>query len=140
MKPIEILMIEDNRGDVVLVQEAINKAGLPHRITVAWNGVDALDYLHRRGPHAAAARPDLIILDLKLPRKTGQEVLADIKADPDLRAIPLVILSSSQSELQIAMANKLPAHQCMVKPSTFDGYVALIRSLEVFRCKPEEQR
>jgi two-component system, chemotaxis family, response regulator Rcp1 len=130
---IEMLMVEDNRGDIVLVQEAMTKAGFDHHITVVRDGVEALAYLHRQGEYAAAPTPDLIVLDLKLPRKSGLEVLDAIRPDPVLREIPLIILSSSRSELEIAQAQHLPMRSYMVKPSTFSGYVDLVRAIEDYR-------
>ena len=133
MKTVEILMVEDNRGDVVLVREALKKAGLAHRLNVVPDGVEAMEYLRRQGKHAEAGRPDLIVLDLKLPRKSGREVLDDILPDSSLRDIPLVILSSSRSELERARARPAPVPVCMVKPSTFGGYVDLVQTLETVR-------
>ena len=133
MTPIAVLMVEDNRGDVVLMQEAIQSAGLPYNICVARDGVEALEFLRRQGKCAGAARPDLIMLDLKLPRKTGMEVLDEIELDPMLHNIPIVILSSSRSELSIARLRKEPPYTCMDKPSTFEGYVELVQIIEAFR-------
>jgi two-component system, chemotaxis family, response regulator Rcp1 len=133
MKTVEILIVEDNRGDVVLVQEAMTRAAITHHLTVARDGVEAMDFLRRQGKHASAPRPDLIVLDLKLPRRSGREVLADLAPDPSLRDIPVVILSSSISELEIARAHMLPTQMCMGKPSTFVGYVELVQCIERFR-------
>jgi two-component system, chemotaxis family, response regulator Rcp1 len=133
MKTMKVLMVEDNRGDVVLVQEAMAKAGITFQVHVVPDGVEAMAYLRRQGRYAGATRPDLIVLDLKLPRKTGQEVLAEIQPDAELNGIPLVVLSSSRSELEIARTRGLPGKSCMAKPSTFDGYVALVRAIEQFR-------
>lgn len=133
MRKIEVLMVEDNRGDVVLVEEAMAKAGLAHTVTVVPDGVEAMDYLHRRGAYAEAARPDLIVLDLKLPRKSGREVLAEIRPDSALNAIPVVILSSSRSELEVARAHGRPEERCIAKPTTFAGYVDLVKVIEEFR-------
>ena len=132
-KAIEVLMVEDNRGDVVLVQEAVATAGLHYHITVVPDGVEALDYLQRRGRHAEATRPDLIVLDLKLPRRSGREFIADINPDPVLRCIPTVVLSSSRSELEVAQAQGSPSRICMVKPNTFPGYVEAAQRIEAFR-------
>ena len=130
---IEVLMVEDNRGDVVLVQEAVAKAGLDYHINVVADGVEALEYLQRRGRHTAAPRPDLIVLDLKLPRRSGREFIADIDPEPALRQIPTVVLSSSRSELELAQAQALPSRICLVKPSTFPGYIETARRVEAFR-------
>jgi len=128
-----VLMVDDNRGDVMLLQEALQSAGLLYNLSVAQDGVEALDFLRRKGRHAAVSKPDLIVLDLKLPRKTGMEVLDEIKLDPGLRDIPLVVLSSSRSELCIARSRKAPSYTCLVKPSTFEGYVELAWAIEAVR-------
>jgi CheY-like chemotaxis protein len=132
-KAIEILIVEDNRGDIVLLGEAMRKAGLRHRIHTVKDGVEAMEYLRKEGEFSCAARPDLIILDLKLPRKNGREVLDEIRRDSDLCGIRIVVLSSSRSELALAKSDKQAAPCCMVKPSTFDGYIELVRNIEAFR-------
>ena len=136
MDPVEVLVVEDNPGDILLLKEAIAGAGLAYRIRVVRNGEEATDYLRQQGEHQGAARPGLIVLDLKMPRKNGREVLAEIRVDPALRAIPLVILSSSRSELDAARSSHLPAGSYMIKPTTFEGYEDLVESIEAFRCKP----
>jgi CheY-like chemotaxis protein len=140
MKPVEVLMIEDNRGDVVLVQAAMEKVGLSHNVTVVNDGAEALEFLHRRGPYAEAPRPDLVLLDLKLPRKNGREVLDEILPDPVLRAIPLVLLSSSTSELKHARSFGLPEECYAEKPSTYQGFIDLVRAVEAFRCKAAKEQ
>lgn len=142
MKAVEVLMVEDNRGDIVLVEAAIEKAGLPYHVTVVSDGVEAVEFLHRRGKYAESPLPDLIMLDLKLPRKNGCEVLDDILLDPLLVKVPLVLLSSSKSELKRARSFRLPEECCLEKASTYQGYVELMRAIEAFRCKTlqEEQR
>jgi CheY-like chemotaxis protein len=132
-KPVDILMVEDNRGDVVLMQEALNTVGLQHRVHVVSDGVEAVAYLRRQGQYAAAIRPALIVLDLKLPRKNGREVLDEIMPDPELSRIPVALLSSSRSELEAARALRIPSRNYMVKPSTFAGYIELVHALEAFR-------
>ena len=126
-------MVEDNRGDVVLVEEALAKAGLGHTVNVVPDGVEAMDYLRRQGKYAGAARPDLIVLDLKLPRKSGREVLDEIRPDPAFNAIPIVILSSSRSELETARLHSRQEERCIAKPTTFAGYVDLVKVIEAFR-------
>ncbi len=140
MKPVEVLMIEDNRGDVVLVEAAIEKAGLPYRVTVVSDGAEAVEFLHRRGQYAAACRPDLIMLDLKLPRKNGCEVLDEIRLDPLVAEIPLVLLSSSKSELKRARSYGLPPECYLEKASTYQGFIELVQAIEVFRCKALKER
>jgi len=141
MKLVEVLMIEDNRGDVVLVEAAIAKAGLPYRVSVVSDGAEAVDFLHRCGKYAGSARPELILLDLKLPRKNGCEVLDEIMLDPQLKKIPLVLLSSSTSELKRARSYELPPECYLEKPGTYQGFVALMQAVEAFRGKAvkEEQ-
>ncbi len=133
MKPIDVLMVEDNPGDVVLLREALSSAGINYHINVMRDGVEAMEYLRGQGEHAGATRPALIILDLKLPRKSGREVLAEIAVDARLLAIPLVIFSSSRSELALARSPTLPRRAYLVKPSTFAGYVKLTGTIEAFR-------
>jgi CheY-like chemotaxis protein len=133
MKAVEVLMVEDNRGDVVLVQAAIEKAELPYHVTVVSDGAEAVEFLHRRGPYAQAPRPELIMLDLKLPRKNGCEILEDIQPDPVLGKIPLVLLSSSKSELKRARSYNLPAECYLEKAGTYQGFVELVQAIEAFR-------
>jgi two-component system, chemotaxis family, response regulator Rcp1 len=130
MDTVRVLMVEDNPGDVVLVREALRKAGLHYEMTVVKDGVEATQFL---AGGTGKARPDLLILDLKLPRKTGREVLAEILSDPSLDKMPTVILSSSRSELELARALKLPQGSYMLKPSTFKGYLSLVASIEAYR-------
>lgn len=142
MNPIDVLMVEDNPGDVVLLREALAKAGINYGIIVVRDGVEAIDYLHGQGEHTGATRPALIILDLKLPRKSGREVLDEINRNDALLAIPLVVFSSSRSELALARSQSSPYRCYMVKPSTFAGYVTLAGSMETFRLEatsPQQQ-
>lgn len=133
MTPVKLLMVEDNRGDVVLTEEAIGAAGLDYRMTVVHDGVAALEYLCRQGVYAEAPLPDLVLLDLKLPRKSGREVLADIAANPVLRDIPVAVLSSSHSEIELARLERLPRQTFLVKPARFAEYVELLKTIEAFR-------
>ena len=136
--PTHVLMIEDNSGDVMLVEEAMASAGLSQSLQVVRDGVDAMDYLRRVGLYSGAARPDVIVLDLRLPRKSGREVLDEIFADPELSAMPVVVLSSSKSDLELVRALGLRGVACIPKPDTFAGYVDLIRRIEAFRRHPKE--
>ncbi len=138
--PVEVLLVEDNRGDVILIQEAMEHAGLTHAVNVASDGVEAMKFLRRSGKYTHAPRPDLILLDLKLPRKNGREVLAEILPDPTLCTIPVIILSSSRSELELARTYKLPPECYIVKPSTFEGFVELVRTLETLRHRSPEKK
>lgn len=133
MKPIQVLMVEDNPGDVVLLREAAATAGLDYQITVLHDGVAANAYLHATGPYAGAPRPDLVVLDMKLPRRSGREVLEDIRGEPALHTLTLVALSSSRSELDLVRSNLLPTQTTMGKPSTFAGYIQVVKAIEVFR-------
>ena len=114
-------------------REAMRKAGLSYRLTVVPDGIEAMAYLRRQGKYADATRPDQIILDLKLPRKSGREVLDEIQPDPFLHDIPLVVFSSSKSELASARSCKLRAKSYIVKPSTFEGYVEFVQLIEKYR-------
>jgi len=131
-KPIEILIVEDNPGDVRLTQEALRDAKVRNHLSVAKDGVEALAYLHREGKYGSAPRPDLILLDLNLPRKDGREVLADIKADLDLRCIPVVILTTSQDERDVLGAYESYANCYIVKPVDLVQFIVVIKSIEDF--------
>jgi two-component system, chemotaxis family, response regulator Rcp1 len=131
--PVQILLVEDNEGDVVLMIEALKVAKVHNDIRVVHDGVEAMDYLHRRGPYAAAPRPDVILLDLNLPRMDGREVLAQIKAaNGDLARIPVVILTSSSAERDVARAYDLHANCYVVKPVDFAKMSEVVRSIEHF--------
>ena len=129
---IEILMVEDNEGDVFLTMEAMKEAKVANHVSVARDGVEALEFLHRQGQHAAAPRPDVILLDLNLPRKDGREVLADIKADPALRAIPVVVLTSSKAEQDVVKMYDLHANCYITKPVDFEQFISIVKSIEGF--------
>ena len=128
--PVEILLVEDNAADVRLTQEAFKDARVPNRLHVARDGVEALSML--RDQTGATPRPDLILLDLNLPRKDGREVLAEIKADDALRHIPVVILTTSQAEQDVLQSYRLGANAFVTKPVEIDHFFEVIRSLEHF--------
>jgi two-component system, chemotaxis family, response regulator Rcp1 len=130
--PVEILMVEDNPGDVRLAMEVLKEARVHNRLSVTKDGVDALAFLRRQGPYAEVSRPHLILLDLNLPRMDGREVLKEIKADPDLRRIPVVVLTSSQSEEDILRAYDLHANCYITKPVDFDQFIKAVRTIEGF--------
>ncbi|MBA2669617.1 MAG: response regulator [Gemmatimonadetes bacterium] len=130
--PIEILLVEDNPGDVRLTREALSECGVQNRLNVATDGVEALAFLRRQGVFRDAARPDVIFLDLNLPRKDGREVLMEIKQDPALMSIPVVVLSSSQAEEDIVGAYQLHANCYVTKPMDLDQFVSVVRSIENF--------
>ena len=131
-KPIEILLVEDNPGDVRLTQEALRDGKVRNSMHVAADGVEALAFLRREGKFADARRPDVILLDLNLPKKDGREVLAEIKTDPDLRRIPVVVLTTSEAEEDILRAYNLYANAYVAKPVDLDKFIAVVKSIEDF--------
>jgi chemotaxis family two-component system response regulator Rcp1 len=132
LHPIEILLVEDNEGDVELTQEALSRAKVNNRLHVAEDGLDALQFLRREGAYAAAPRPDLILLDLNLPRLDGREVLAEVKADPQLRTIPIVVLTTSQAEEDIVRSYDLHANCYITKPVDFGQFMKVVQSVHEF--------
>jgi CheY-like chemotaxis protein len=131
-KPIEVLLVEDNPGDAQLTRIALNDGKMCINLSLAEDGVDALAFLRKQGNYADAPRPDLILLDLNLPRKDGREVLAEIKADPSLRRIPVVVLTTSQSDTDILQAYELAANCFITKPVDFDQFVKIVQTIEDF--------
>lgn len=131
-KPIEILLVEDNPADVRLTEEALKEGKVRNNLHVTRDGVDALEFLMRVGKYADAVRPDLILLDLNLPRKDGREVLAAIKADPDLKLIPVVVLTTSSAEADILKSYKLHANCYITKPVDLDQFVKVVKSIDDF--------
>lgn len=131
-KHIEILLVEDSPADVLIAREALTEAKLLNTIHVAEDGVEAMDFLYRRGKFESAPRPDLILLDLNLPRKNGCEVLAEIKADESLKRIPVVILTTSRAEEDILKSYNLHANCYVVKPVEFDSFVKAVQSIQHF--------
>jgi chemotaxis family two-component system response regulator Rcp1 len=128
----EILMVEDNPADVRLAQEAFRDGKIQNVMHVVKDGVEAIAFLRRQGQYAQAPKPDLIFLDLNLPRKDGREVLAEIKADDEFRRIPVVILTTSRAELDIVKSYNLHANCYVVKPVDLDKFIEVIRSIEQF--------
>jgi len=129
---IKILWVEDNIADVLLVKEAFEQAGVTHHLNVVNDGVDALNFLFRRGRHTHASRPDLIILDLNLPQKSGREVIADIKADSALSGIPLVVLTTSSNDRDVLDGFNPKRCLYLVKPLTFQELVDLAKQIQNF--------
>jgi len=129
---VEILLIEDSPGDVRLTIEALKEAKVRNRLNVVGDGVEAMSFLRQQGRHAAAPRPDLILLDLNLPKKDGREVLAEIKADPKLRCIPIVVLTTSRAEEDVLRAYNLHANCYITKPVDFQQFLTVIKSIENF--------
>lgn len=134
-KPVEVLLVEDNPGDVILVKEMLKRSRFPVSVGVARNGEEALIYLRRKEPFSSAKNPDLILLDLNLPRVDGQEVLAEIRKDPAFRQIPVLILTSSRNDLDIQKAYQSQANFYLVKPMDLSEFPALMEYLENFWLK-----
>jgi chemotaxis family two-component system response regulator Rcp1 len=129
---VQILLVEDNPGDVRLTREALKEAKFRNTLQVVGDGVEALAYLRQQGQYSGAVRPHLIMLDLNLPRMDGREVLAAIKKDADLVRIPVVVLSSSQAESDIARAYELHANCYVTKPVDIDHFLQVVKSIEEF--------
>jgi two-component system, chemotaxis family, response regulator Rcp1 len=129
---IHILLVEDNPGDVRLTREALRGARVANDLQVVGDGEEAIEYLRRRGRYVDAPRPDIILLDLNLPRLDGREVLIDIKSDPDLAKIPIIVLTSSSAERDIQSAYELHANCYISKPVDFTEFIEAVRSLEGF--------
>ena len=130
--PGDILLIEDNPSDVYLTEEALRSVGAASRLHVAYDGIEALGFLRREGIHAEAPRPDLILLDLNLPRMDGRRFLAEIKEDDDLRRIPVIVLTTSNAPSDIEKCYDLHANCYIVKPVDFDRFETVIRAIEDF--------
>ena len=130
--PIELLLVEDNPADVELTREALEDSKILHHLNVVSDGVQALAYVRQMGPYAEATRPDLILLDLNLPRKNGHEVLKELKANADLRRIPVVVLTSSQAEEDIVTSYNLHANAYVTKPVDLEGFGRIVKALEGF--------
>ncbi|MFZ5829097.1 MAG: response regulator [Planctomycetota bacterium] len=131
-RTVELLLVEDNPGDVDLTRKALLRGKVANRLTVARDGVEALAVLRREGLFAACSPPDLILLDLNLPKKDGREVLAEIKEDPQLRRIPVVILTSSQAEEDVLRSYNLHANGYIAKPVDMEQFVRIVKTLDDF--------
>lgn len=131
-RPVEVLLVEDNPGDVRLTQEALKDSRVLVNLTVASDGVEAMEVLRREGQNAAKPRPDLILLDLNLPRKNGREVLEEIKADEDLKRIPVIVMTTSKAEQDIYRVYNLNANCYVTKPVDLDEFLNVVRSIEDF--------
>lgn len=129
---IRVLLVEDNEDDVILTSEALEAGKFLVELHVEMTGAGALDYLHRVGEHATASRPDLILLDLNLPGIDGREVLATVKADPELRSIPVVIMTTSRSPADIEAAYGLHANCYVTKPVDLDAFIDIVHKIEDF--------
>ncbi len=131
-KPIEVLLVEDDPGDVLMTQEAFADHKVSNRLTVVSDGAEALAYLRREGKYADAVRPDLILLDLNLPRRDGREVLEEIKKDDALVQIPVVVLTTSAADEDIVRSYQLHANAYVTKPVDFERFIAVIRQIDEF--------
>lgn len=131
-RPIHILLIEDNPGDVRLAQEAFKEVNIKVILDVTMDGVEALHFLRKQGPYKDAVTPDLVLLDLNLPKKDGREVLSEMKADPVLRCIPVVILTTSNARQDIMNSYKLHVNCYVNKPVDFDSFFDIIQKIESF--------
>jgi CheY-like chemotaxis protein len=131
-QPIEVLLVEDDPGDVLLIQEAFEFNKVHNNLSIVADGEQALAYLRREGQYAGAARPDLVLLDLNLPRKDGREVLAEAKGDPSLRTIPIVVLTTSEAEEDVLRSYHLHANAYVTKPVDFERFVAIVRQIDDF--------
>jgi CheY-like chemotaxis protein len=130
--PIEVLLVEDDPGDVLMTQEAFEEHKVRNRLTVVSDGAEALQYLRREPPYEDAGEPDLVLLDLNLPRKDGREVLAEVKSDPGLRTIPIVVLTTSEAEEDILRSYDLHANAYVTKPVDFDRFIEVVRLIDDF--------
>jgi two-component system response regulator len=132
VRPMEVLLVEDDEGDVLMTREALAEGRIVNRLSVAGDGVEALEYLRRDGRHTDAVRPDLILLDLNLPKRDGRQVLSEIKGDPELRRIPVVVLTTSEAEEDVLRSYDLHANAYVTKPVDFDQFVNVIRQIDDF--------
>jgi len=131
-KPVEILLVEDNAGDVGLIEEVFEEAKIRNNIHVAEDGEEAISFLHGKGKFSGSPRPDIIILDLNLPKKDGREVLREIKADENLHNIPVIVLTTSNAEKDILKSYDLHANAYVTKPLDFNQFMKVIESIENF--------
>lgn len=131
-KPIEILLIEDSRGDIGLIEEVFEEAKIRNNLYVAEDGEEAIQFLNKKGHYADVPRPDIILLDLNLPKKDGREVLDEVKRDETLRNIPIVVLTTSKAEEDILKSYNLHANAYITKPVDFEQFIKVIKSIEDF--------
>lgn len=131
-RPIEILLVEDSPSDTEFTVRALENAHIANRLSIVPDGVEAMEFLHRRGPYSEAPRPDLVLLDLNLPRKDGREVLAEIRSDPGLTSLPVVVLTTSQADRDVLQAYSLHASCYITKPVDFQQFLDAVRAVEDF--------
>ncbi len=130
-RTITVLLVEDDPGDVLMTREAFEEY-LHNRLDVVTDGAEALAYLRKEGPYADAPRPDLILLDLNLPKRDGREVLEEVKHDPELRHIPVIVLTTSQADEDVLRSYQLHANAYVTKPVDFDGFIEAIKQIDHF--------
>jgi CheY-like chemotaxis protein len=130
--PLGVLLVEDDPGDVMIAEEALKASRLTSKLTVVPDGVEAIRYLRRENGYADAPRPDLILLDLNLPKKSGHEVLAEVKADPALRKIPIVVLTTSGAAEDVVRSYDLHANVFVTKPVDFDHFTEVVKQIDDF--------
>ena len=131
-RPVEILLVEDSPSDAALTREALEKGKIANNLNCVGDGVEALEYLNRQGKFAKAKRPDLIMLDLNMPRKDGKEVLKELKSDPSLKTIPVIVLTTSRAEQDILQSYQLSANCYITKPVDFKSFIDVVKSIEQF--------
>jgi two-component system, chemotaxis family, response regulator Rcp1 len=131
-RPIEILLIEDSPSDVALTVEALQAGKIANNLNRVADGVEAIDYLRQRGKYAKAPRPDLIMLDLNLPRKDGRDVLRELKTDPSLKLIPIIVLTTSRADKDVLQSYELNANCYITKPVDFEHFIEVVKSIENF--------
>ena len=132
LEPIDVLLVEDDPGDTLMIREAFEDNKVRNTLACVTDGVEALQFLRREGQHAAAPQPDLVLLDLNLPRKDGREVLAEVKGDETLRQIPVVVLTTSKAEEDVLRSYKLHANAYVTKPVDFDRFIEVVRQIDEF--------
>jgi CheY-like chemotaxis protein len=132
LEPIDVLLVEDDAGDTLMIREAFEDNKVQNTLACVHDGVEAMEYLRREGEYADAPRPDLVLLDLNLPRKDGREVLAEIKSDGELGTIPVVVLTTSQAEEDVLRSYKLHANAYVTKPVDFDRFIEVVRQIDDF--------
>ncbi|MEV0399890.1 response regulator [Actinoallomurus sp. NPDC050550] len=132
IRPIDVLLVEDDPGDVVLTKEAFKDNKVSNRLSIVGDGEEAMRFLRQEGDYADAPRPDLVLLDLNLPRMDGGQVLGEIKADETLRTIPVVVLTTSEAEEDILRSYRLHANAYVTKPVDFDQFIKVVRQIDDF--------
>jgi len=131
-RPLDVLLVEDDPGDTLMIREALETHAPAANVSAVGDGVDALRYLRREGEFAATPRPDLVLLDLNMPRKDGREVLAEVKSDEDLCSIPVIVLTTSDSMQDVQHSYRLHANAYVTKPADFDDFTSVVASIERF--------